>query len=146
MQYALLGAVCSLHPAKKRLLLMNYLQGESRSTEVAAAGAQAIAVWVSATTPGDSVYVINPCTRKAGKESIALNDMPEAVSSYLASSYNGYVFQKAYKIDSAGSTTGYVAIVQFNSNPVGLLFVASGTFVRVLEQREGRDLHRRQGW
>ena len=45
------------------------------------------------------------------------------------------------KIQS-GNITGYVVIIQFDGNPVGLKFDASGNFILVLEQREGRDLSR----
>ena len=103
-------------------------------TAAATAGASAVA-------PGDSVYVINTCSRTSRKESIAFTALPSAVSAYLNENYAGFTAQKALSIKEAtGSLQGYVAIIQYNGSAVGLKFDASGNFVSVLEQREGSDL------
>jgi hypothetical protein len=69
-----------------------------------------------------------------------MSGLPAAITDYLTTNYSGYTFQKAYTDkDSSGTISGYVVIIQFNGNPVGLKFDASGNFINVLEQREGRD-------
>ncbi|MEJ7680765.1 MAG: PepSY-like domain-containing protein [Segetibacter sp.] len=72
--------------------------------------------------------------------------MPAAVTDYLTANYSGYTFQKVFTDkDTSGNTAGYIVIIQYNSTPVGLKFDATGAFVKVLEQREGRDLNE-HGW
>ena len=105
-----------------------------------------IAVSVNPSVSGDSIYVVNACGRKSGKDSVAFSVLPPAVATYLSASYSGYTFTKAYKTDSSGITTGYVVIISYNSKAVGLKFDAAGTFVQVLEQREGRDMREGRGW
>lgn len=110
------------------------------------ASVQAIALVASSTTSGDSIYVVNVCDRNSHKDSIAFSSLPASVATYLTANYSGFTALKAYEIkDSSGTVTGYVAIIQFNGNPVGLKFDASGNFVKVLEQREGHDL-KGKGW
>ena len=72
--------------------------------------------------------------------------MPASASDYLSSNYSGYTFGKAFSIvDNSGTITGYVIVIYYNDNPVALEFDASGTFVKVLEQREKDDLDGK-GW
>ncbi|MCW3110952.1 MAG: hypothetical protein JWQ09_5458 [Segetibacter sp.] len=105
------------------------------------AATQAIAVSARTSASGDSVYVVGTCAPHHHTDSIAFGSLPSAVSVYLAANYSGYIFQKAYTDkDSSGNIAGYVVIIQYNGKPVGLKFDASGVFVKVLEQREGRDL------
>ncbi|MDB5222576.1 MAG: hypothetical protein JWN83_1243 [Chitinophagaceae bacterium] len=109
--------------------------------QAAVAQTQAIAVSISATTPGDSIYIVNTCSRESKRDTIAFSNLPSSVAGYLNTNYPAYSFQKAFTIkDAAGTLQGYVAIILFNGNPVGLKFDAGGAFVQVLEQREGRDL------
>ncbi|MCW3113879.1 MAG: hypothetical protein JWR18_2275 [Segetibacter sp.] len=108
------------------------------------AAAQAIAI--SAASGGDSVYVIGACSPGHRTDSIAFSSLPATVGTYLAANYSGYTFRKAFTDkDSAGTVAGYVVVIDFNGKPVGLKFDATGAFVRVLEQREGRDL-KGHGW
>ncbi|WP_018616698.1 PepSY-like domain-containing protein [Segetibacter koreensis] len=68
------------------------------------------------------------------------------MTDYLTGNYAGYTFQKAYaEKDRSGNTAGYIVIIEYNSTPVGLKFNSSGTFLKVLEQREGHDLTS-HGW
>lgn len=107
----------------------------------AVAQTQAIAVSISAATPGDSVYIINTCSRGSKRDTITLSSLPSSLADYLNTNYPGYTFQKAFSVkDASGTAQGYVAVIVFNGNPVGLKFDATGAFVQVLEQREGRDL------
>ena len=111
------------------------------SIQAAVIQTQAIAVSVSSATAGDSVYVINTCSAHSRRDSVAFSSLPTSITDYLNTNYSGSIFQKAFTIKDASSTLqGYVVIIQFNGNPVGLKFDANGTFIQVLEQREGRDL------
>ena len=106
---------------------------------------QSIAV-ATGTTSNDSIYVIHTCAPDHHLDSIAMSNLPSAITDYLSANYTGYTFQKAYTDkDSSGNISGYAVIIQFNGNPVGLKFDASGNFIKVLEQREGRDLTG-EGW
>jgi hypothetical protein len=114
---------------------------DNSSIQAAVTQTQAIAVSVSSATAGDSVYVINTCSAHSRRDSVAFSSLPTSITDYLNTNYSGYAFQKAFTIKDASSTLqGYVVIIQFNGNFVGLKFDANGTFVQVLEQREGRDL------
>jgi hypothetical protein len=107
----------------------------------AIASTSAIAVSAASRTIGDSIYVVGTCAAHHHTDSVAFNGLPSSVASYLDANYAGYAFQKAFTDkDSTGSISGYVVIINYNGNPVGLKFDATGTFVKVLEQREGRDL------
>lgn len=114
-------------------------------TPASVVASEAVAVGVSATS-NDSIYVIGTCALNHHLDSISITGLPAAITDYLAGSYAGYTFQKAYTDqDSSGNISGYVVIIQFNGKPVGLKFDASGNFIRVLEQREGHDLSGK-GW
>ena len=107
---------------------------------------QAIAVAASSTTAGDSVYVVGTCARGHRTDSISVSSLPVATTNYLSANYAGYTSAKAYTDkDSSGNVNGYVVLITYNGKPVGLKFDASGSFVRVLEQREGHDMKGR-GW
>ena len=117
----------------------------SSVTTASAAALKAIAVGVSVTS-NDSIYVIGTCARDHHLDSASFTSLPSTVTDYLTANYAGYTFQKAFTDkDSSGNTSGYVVIIQFNGNPVGLKFDAAGTFIKVLEQREGHDLSGK-GW
>lgn len=100
----------------------------------------------SDTTSDDAPYIINTCKRGEQRDSVAFSSLNASIGSYLTANYPGYTFQKAFKVlDASDVLAGYVVIIQFESKPVGLKFDASGTFVKVLEQRERRDL-KGKGW
>jgi hypothetical protein len=104
------------------------------------ASSQIIGVGISATTT-DSIYVVGACAPEDHLDSLAVSGLPASVTSYLTSNYGGYSFQKGFaEKDSSGNITGYVVIINYKNNPVGLKFDASGNFVRVLEQRDRQDL------
>lgn len=114
--------------------------------QAAAASVQAVAVAASTTTTGDSVYVINTCSAGQQRTQVDFTALPAAITAYLTTNYSGYTAVKAFSITgNTGTVTGYVVIIQYNGNPIGLKFDASGNFVKVLEQREGHDLLG-QGW
>lgn len=102
---------------------------------------QSVAVATSTSTAGDSIYVIGTCDAHGHRDSIAFANLPSAIGTYLSANYSGYTFSKAFSTkDASGTINGYVVIIEFNGNPVGLKFDASGQLVKVLEQREGHDL------
>ena len=120
------------------------------ATQSAITASSAIAVAASSRTAGssskDSIYVIHTCAAHSHPDSIAFSSLPSSVTTYLTANYAGYTPAKAYTIkDTTGTLQGYIAIITYNSNPVGLKFDASGNFVSVLEQREGQDLNG-PGW
>lgn len=107
---------------------------------------QAVAVAVSSKSSGDSVYIVHTCKANEKLTAIVFATIPAISTEYLNASYSGYSATQAYSItDSAGTVTGYIVVIQYNDNPVGIKFDATGTFVKVLEQREGHDL-RDKGW
>jgi len=115
-------------------------KANTSTSQSAVSATRSIAV-ATGTTSNDSVYVIHTCAHDHHLDSISASGLPAAITDYLSANYSGYTFQKAYTDkDSSGTISGYVVIIQFNSNPVGLKFDASGNFINVLEQREGRDL------
>lgn len=119
---------------------------ETATTQTAVASTQAVAVAASRGTAGDSVYVVGTCARDHHRDSVAFSSLPAAVTNYLTANYSGYTFQKAFTDkDTSGNTAGYVVIIQYNTNPVGLKFDATGAFTKVLEQRDGQDLDG-HGW
>lgn len=100
----------------------------------------------SSKSSSDSVYVIGCYSGKVKKDTVAQSGLPTGIGTYLTANYAGFTFKRAYKITDASNTlTAYIVIVKFNKKPVGLKFDASGNFVKVLEQREGKDL-RGKGW
>lgn len=102
------------------------------------AGTQAIAI---SGTGSDSIYIVGTCAARHRTDSVAFSSLPSAVATYLDANYAGYTFKKAFTDkDAAGTVSGYVVVVMYNDKPVGLRFDATGAFVRVLEQREGRDM------
>lgn len=94
----------------------------------------------------DSVYLVQACERRQRKDSISESAVPASVATYLAANYSGYSFYKAFAIkDAGGNVVKYVVVIFFNNKPVGIAFGATGNFLRVLEQRERRDLNG-SGW
>jgi Protein of unknown function (DUF2874). len=113
------------------------------------ASLQAVGVGTASSTSSsqsDSIYIVNTCGRNEHRDSIAFSSLPTGVSDYLNTNYSGYTFIKAFTvIDNSGTVKGYVVVIQYNGKPVGVKFDASGNFIAVLEQREGRDLEG-NGW
>ncbi len=123
----------------------NSLNTSTSATTASVNTTQAIGVGVSWAN-NDSIYVVGTCDYNHHLDSVAVANLPSAITSYLDSTYSGYTMVKAFTDnDQAQAVTGYVVIINYNNTPVGLKFDASGSFVKVLEQREGRDL-RGRGW
>jgi hypothetical protein len=108
--------------------------------------AYSLAVAKSSVT-GDSIYVVNACDRGSKLETFDFATLPASITSYLTANFATYTGVKAATVkDRSGAIKGYVAIINFNQKPVGIRFDAAGIFVKVLEQREGADMKRGQGW
>lgn len=135
---SVLGLVLlSFASCKKDASVENVASDLNQST---IAGTQAIAISGTGTA-GDSLYIVGTCAARHRTDSVAFSSLPSGVSSYLDANYAGYTFKKAFTDkDAAGTVAGYVVVVMYNDKPVGLKFDAAGAFVKVLEQREGRDL------
>lgn len=133
-------AVLGLASCEKSDLASNSADGISAITELNAIAA------TSDTTSETAPYIINTCKRGEERDSVAFSSLNTSIVTYLTSNYPGYTFQKAFKVlDPSDAVTGYVVVIQFESKPVGLKFSSSGTFEKVLEQRERRDL-KGKGW
>ncbi|MBV9986780.1 MAG: PepSY-like domain-containing protein [Chitinophagaceae bacterium] len=118
---------------------------EAAALQAAVTGTQSVAVTTNGA--GDSVYITHTCEPRDKRDSIDASALPATVVSYLSANYPGYTLAKAFKISEAsGTLKGYVTVINFNGNPVGIAFDASGNFVKVLEQREGRDLREGRGY
>jgi hypothetical protein len=130
--YALASAVLILS-CKKEDSLSGSSFAEAATITVAASSTTAVT---------DSVRILQACARGEKRDSIAASALPAAVSSYLDENYSGYSFNKAFVLkDASGNPGGYVVVIYYNDKPVGIKFDASGTFVKVLEQREKGDLN-----
>ncbi len=134
------AAIIGLSSCEKSELNSDSLQNISAIAEMNAIAA------TSDTTSEDAPYLINTCRRGEQRDSVAFSSLNASIGTYLTANYPGYTFQKAFKVlDASDAVTGYVVVIQFESKPVGLKFDNSGTFVKVLEQREKRDL-KGKGW
>src|SRR5881397_1265535 len=115
----------------------------AQSLAAAISGLQAFAVGSASpsASASDSIYVIRTCSPHSKKDTIAFSSLPSGITNYLNTNYAGYTPQRAYTVtDSSRAAAGYIVIMQYNNNPVGLRFDASGNFVSVLEQKLGREL------
>ncbi|HEY4966021.1 MAG TPA: hypothetical protein VII28_06465 [Puia sp.] len=151
--------MCKANPSVSIILLIStvFFAAISCSKEMSSSGGSTSTGNTTTSTSGtivvatgssgaDSVYILQQCEIGYFRDSVAATALPDSITAYLTANYTGYVFEKAYEIkDSAATIGGYVVIISFNSKPVGLLFDASGNFQRVLEQREGGDIHG-EGW
>jgi hypothetical protein len=124
----------------------NSTASTSTSTD-ATTTATTIAVAATTTLAStDSIYILQPCGRGQSRDSVSALALPASITTYLTNNYTGYTFKKAYTIkNSNGTIDGYVAVIYYNSKPVGVLFNSNGNFVRVLEQREKGDIDGK-GW
>lgn len=96
----------------------------------------------------DSLYAMEACKKGNKKTSVEFTLLPSSIATYLSANYSGYTFQKAYQIANLTSSAveSFAVMIQFNGKPVALKFDASGSFVKVLEIREGRNMKGRGGW
>lgn len=83
----------------------------------------------------DTLFLVNCFPPSKKPDTVAKSALPAAITAYLDTAYAGYTFQKAFKVN----TTGFVVVIKYNSNFVGVKFDANGAFVAVLEQRMGDD-------
>jgi hypothetical protein len=116
----------------------------SRSGPAASSGPgnRSSVIGISVDSAGtDSIYILQTCSPGYFRDSIASSNLPSAILTFLDSNYSGFNGLRAYIIqDSAGTTGGYVVIINYNNKPVALLFDGSAHFEQVLEQRQSGDL------
>jgi hypothetical protein len=58
--------------------------------------------------------------------------LPSAVTSYLSSTYPGYVFNGAFVLDGPGGVQGYDVLITENSTKYDISFDSSGKFVKAI--------------
>lgn len=116
------------------------------TTLLASSGAISLASVATTTGKTDSIYMVNCYPQHGKKDTVAFSALPSAIGTYLTANYSGYTFVKAYKItDSLKVVINYIVVVKYNGNIIGIKFTATGTFVSVLEQKDGADLGGK-GW
>lgn len=146
---ALTVLVLSLASCKKEDSASNSNVTSGNSLASIIANVQAIGVGTTSSTSSsqsDSIYIVNTCDKNDHRDSIAFSSLPSTITDYLNTNYSGYTSTKAFMVkEKSGTIKGYIVVIQYNGKPVGLKFNASGNFVAVLEQREGRDLDG-DGW
>ncbi|MBC7654807.1 MAG: hypothetical protein H7098_10090 [Oligoflexus sp.] len=109
-------------------------------------GAVAVASTESVTgnlnPPKDSLYAIDACQKDHKRTEVKAAALSVSITSYLNTNYAGYTFIKAFSTTLKGNSTinSYVVGIHFNGKPVAIKFAADGTFVKVLEIREGNDM------
>ena len=110
----------------------------------AVAVASTVSVIGTSGTLADSIYAIGACPRNHKRTNVAAADLSAEITSYLSSNYTDYTFIKAFSITLPNSTTidSYVVAINFNGKPVAIKFATDGSFVKVLELREGGDLRK----
>jgi hypothetical protein len=57
-------------------------------------------------------------------------NLPASITTYLTTTYPGYVFDKAYSLSLNGTIKAYAALITSNSTRYAVLFNASGVFVK----------------
>lgn len=62
---------------------------------------------------------------------VTQTDLPAAVTSYLATTYPAYVFQKAFAVKEGDTVNGYVVFIDANNTKYAVAFDAAGTFLKV---------------
>jgi hypothetical protein len=102
---------------------------------------------ILANSTPDSIYAVGACSNKQTRTAVDSTALPSAIPFYLFTNYEGYSFIKAFSTTSVstGTLDGYVVAITYNGKPVVVKFDATGTFVKVLELREGKDLGRKGG-
>jgi len=69
--------------------------------------------------------------RHVGKHTaVTAANLPAAITTYLTSTYPGYVFDKAFSHSVNSVITGYDVEITSNSTKYVVVFDASGTFVK----------------
>jgi len=119
------------------------------TTSTTSTGTIALTTLASTSSAGtDTIYLVNCYPSHGKKDSVAFSTLPTAVDTYLTANYSGYTFEKAYKTtDSLNVANGYVVIIKYNGNYIGLKFTAAGVFVSVLEQQDGANMGKGgRGW
>lgn len=142
-QISLVQTFCALSIASIIVSCNKNDVSNSGASSISASNTIAVAASSTSGVAGttDSIYLVQPCQRHEHRDSIAESALLSSITSYLSSNYGGYIFAKAFALENSSSAiTGYVVVIYYNNNPVGLQFDSSGNFVKVLEQREKGDL------
>ena len=69
--------------------------------------------------------------RHGKAQEIEASSLPAAVTSYLSTTYPGYVYKKAFAVQDGGTIGGYVVFIDANNTSYAVSFDAAGTFKKV---------------
>jgi hypothetical protein len=138
-------ALLSLGSCKKENILLDNELEFAKLEAITIASTSAISGFGNTS---DSLYAMEACKKGNKKTAIELSALSASITTYLSANYSGNTFQKAFKIanQTTSAVESFVVVIQFNAKPVALKFDAAGAFVKVLEQREGRNMKGRGGW
>lgn len=141
------GAVFSMSSCKKDSTSVEDTNTISAEFQAVSAGSTSTFSSTNTNSSTDSIYVLGCYPPKGHLTVIAVADLPASITTYLTANYAGYTAIKFLKVTNQNNgAEGFVGIIKFNDKPVGLKFDSNGAFVRVLEQREGKDLKKDNGW
>jgi len=111
----------------------------STSTTVTSTGTIALAG--TSTTGTDSIVMVNCFPPHNKLDSVAASALPSAITTYLTANYAGYTFSKAFETtDRLKAVNGYIVVIKYNGNFIGLKFSSTGTFESVLEQKDKTNM------
>lgn len=101
----------------------------------------------SSTNSTDSIYAMEACRRTHKRAKVEQSALSVSITTYLNTNYAGYTFVKAFSTTAIATNVldSYVVGFLFNGKPVAIRFTANGTFVKVLELREGKDMDKPGG-
>lgn len=139
----MLAALIGLASCKKENASKSASVTSTTSSTITSTGAIAISLASGST---DTVYMVGCYGKPSKNDSVAFSALPTTIGTYLTANYSSYTFKKAYSItDTTKTVVNYIVVIKYNSALIGLKFTTDGTFVSILEQRDGPDL-KGQGW
>ena len=147
LSFALFAALVGFSSCKKELSSPPPTDSiEITSNAISASTPIAVELNGFANTETDSVYIMYTSDGELFRDEIPVNELPAIVHQYQTENYQENNQINAYAIsDKDGNLKSYVSIIRFNERPVALEFGFTGTFIKVLEQREWADLNN-DGW
>ena len=145
--FAIIAALVGFSSCKKEMSSLPPTPSvEVTSNAISASTPIPVALNGYANTQTDSVYVMYTSDGELFRDEIPANELPAIVLQYQTENYQQNDQMNVYAIsDIDGNIKSYVSIISYNERPVALEFGFSGTFKKVLEQREWADLEN-DGW
>jgi hypothetical protein len=78
---------------------------------------------------GNFVRRVQMPAKNGNCQGIDQSALPSQVTNYLSATYPNYIFKKAFIVNSAGVTQGYVVLIDANNTKYAVAFDASGNFL-----------------